>query len=113
MRKLFILLFILLPVLAPAQKKQGQPLIDSLTQELPKVPDNKSSTAVLLGKIGYNYNEIGNYPKAQENYSKALKIFSKLRDENGIARTEGMIGSSYLSMAVDTANPEKLTEKAK
>jgi len=113
MKKIIILLYVLIPFCLAAQKKQGAVLIDSLVQELPKVPDNKKSTAVLLGNIGYQYNSIGNYTKAQEYYSNALKIFNKLHDENGIARTEGMIGSSYLSVAVDTSNPAKLSEAAK
>jgi len=103
----------LVPVVLQAQKKQGQALIDSMVQELPKKLDNKKSTAVLYGNIGYNYNKLGNYTKAQDYYANALKIFNKLHDENGIARTEGMIGSSYLSLAVDTANPGKLSEKSK
>src|SRR4051812_31626706 len=109
MKKIFFLLFLLTAVLTQAQKKDSSTEIDSLMKELPKVPDLKSNTGLLLANIGFDYNKMGNYPKAIEYYSKAIKIFTHLRDENSLARTEGNMGSSYLSMAVDTTGAKKLS----
>jgi len=116
MKKLFFLLFLLAHFLSWAQKKestQNTPEIDSLIKELPKKPDFRINTALILDNIGFDYNKLGDYTQAVDYYSRALKIFDRLRDENGLARTEGNIGSSYLSMAVDTTTGKKLPAQAR
>lgn len=109
MKRLLFVFLLALPVLAQAQKKESSPEIDSLIKELPKKLDLKSNTGLLLANIGFDYNKIGNYPKAIEYYNKAIKILSRLDDENALARTIGNMGSSYLAMGVDTTSTEKQT----
>ena len=113
LKNFFALAFVLFPVIMFAQVKQGTSLIDSMVKQLPKVPDSKVDKAVLLGNIGIAYNEQDNSSKALEYYFKALKIFDKLGNENGLARINGNIGSAYLSMAIDTTTEGKLSKEAK
>jgi tetratricopeptide (TPR) repeat protein len=41
------------------------------------------------------HDNLGNYPKALENYFDALKIYETMRNENGIRRITGAIGTIY------------------
>ena len=113
LQRLLLFIFILLPALLFAQAKDKDPsVLDSMVNELPKIPDSKNSKGVLLGNIGMGYSEQNNYSTAIEYYNKALKVFNDLGNENGVARVSGNIGSIYLSLALDSTGGEKSLQEA-
>jgi tetratricopeptide (TPR) repeat protein len=51
--------------------------------------------ASCLESIADASDNLGNYPVALENYFNALRIYEQLKEENGIRRTTGAIGTIY------------------
>src|ERR1700679_380005 len=98
MGKLFKALLILLsPVCGAGEnlyaQKQGQPLIDSLLQELPKQNDdsNKVKTLTSMSFIYYNIN-----PTEGIKYGlQALELATNLEWKKGMANANNCLGVNY------------------
>ena len=90
-----ILLFTLLlfPFLKAFSQIRGQPVIDSLLVELPKVKEDTNKVNI-LSSISYNYPYIN--PDEGLKYGKqALELAEKLKWERGIAAASYSIGANY------------------
>ena len=104
LKNLSFVIFVFLPVVLFSQTQDpGIRVIDSLENEVHKIPDLKNSKGVLLGDLAAVYRERGGYSKAIEYYQQALKVFEALGNKNAVARVSGDIGSTYLGMIADTS----------
>ncbi len=92
MKKLLLIIGICSFCMAHAQK-QGQPLIDSLLQELPKQKAD-SNKANLLNRLALTYDGIN--PDAMKKYAdEALSLSDKLNYKRGIVKAYIIIGIAY------------------
>ena len=105
MRKIY-LLFFLFPLFSIAQKLEGQPLIDSLLLELPKMKQD-TLKANLLNNLAYAYRDI-NADKHLQYANEGLKLSQKLDYNYGIIEAHRNLGVYYLG--VDNIKSNKYFE---
>lgn len=92
--RLRIVLFslIVFPVVSLAQL-QGQPFIDSLLKELPKMPDD-TNKVIALGDISFGYRTIDS-EKGILYAEKCLELAKKINYPKGIAKAYNSLGTCY------------------
>ena len=103
MKKFFVILLVILPLFAHAQK-QGQGLIDSLLQKLPPAKEDTNKVA-LLYDLAYVYQNIN--PGEGLKYSQvALSLSEKLEWKKGIGLANNSLGVNYDAKADYTKSLE-------
>ena len=96
MKKVFLFLCVLLPLLLGAQQKQGQALIDSLLQRLnsPGYSKEDSLRADILNELTYAYYNVD--PDKGIQYGKqCLQLATKLKLRTQVASVNTYLGANY------------------
>lgn len=91
MKKIYIFILISLPILLPAQKKQGKEIVDSLLTELNNVHTD-SGRVKLLYTAAFNSIEI-EPDKAISYLQQAISIADKIKYKKGLANSYYIFGS--------------------
>ena len=90
--QIVLFLFIVFPLVSLAQL-QGQPFIDSLLKELPKMPDD-TNKVIALGDISFNYRIIDS-EKGISYGEQCLELAKKINYPRGIAKAYNSLGTCY------------------
>ncbi|MGB5592973.1 MAG: tetratricopeptide repeat protein [Crocosphaera sp.] len=84
------------------QARQGEPskAIETLKQLLAIVQqeNNKELEAWTFLGLGFNHNQIQEYPQALESYQQALTTYQEINNSTGVATSLSNIGNVYLDM---------------
>src|SRR3989338_6443390 len=94
--RIILLSLIVLPLVSIAQL-QGQPFIDSLLKELPKMPDDTNKVNA-LGDISFNYRTIDG-EKGILYAEKCLELAKKIDYPKGIAKAYNSMGTCYKAVS--------------
>jgi adenylate cyclase len=93
MRKLLLVLLVLSPMFSSARSKQGQALIDSLWQEIPKAKTD-TAKADIFSKLSREYSNI-DPDKGIKYGQQGLLIYERLKWVSGIAMVSNYLGANY------------------
>ena len=95
MKRVFILIFICIPLLLCAQKKEGRELADSLLGQLPRTAED-TGRVMLLGRLSSAYSAI--IPDSGVAYGlQALSLAQRLGWAPGLALANNALGNNYLN----------------
>ncbi|MEO6834009.1 MAG: adenylate/guanylate cyclase domain-containing protein [Chitinophagaceae bacterium] len=108
MKRLFTVLFLVLPIFCSAQAKQGQARLDSLVAEVPKMKEDTAGV-LLLDWIAYGYRNIN--PDEGLRYGRQqLALAQKIRWKRGEALAYDEIGTNNVSKSEYPAGLEAYLE---